>query len=148
MNIPAKYLLYADDDPDDREIVIEMLYDADPTLLVVCVPDGRETIRFLDKLTVGTPLPCCIVLDVNMPVWNGLFTLEQLKANKEYSQLPVFMFSSSKSKTDYDQSLSLGAEDFIHKPTRLDEMKKVGGIFSSYCGKAVSLKTLAARNLG
>lgn len=139
-NTRAKYLLYADDDPDDREIVTEMLFDADPTLEVVCVPDGRETIRFLDKLKAGTPLPCCIVLDVNMPVWNGLYTLEQLKANEEYSELPVYMFSSSKSKSDYDQSLSLGAEDFIHKPTRLAEMKQVGGLLKSYCYKEAALK--------
>lgn len=138
--IPGKYLLYADDDPDDRETVTEILSEADPTLQVVCVPDGRETMRFLDKLPAGTPLPRCIVLDVNMPIWNGLYTLEQLKASKEYSQLPVFMFSSSMSRIDYDQSLSLGAEDFINKPVRLDEMKQVGGFFKSICGRAVSFK--------
>ncbi len=139
-NTAEKYLLYADDDPDDRETVIEILSEADPALRVVCVPDGRETMRFLDKLPAGTPLPCCIVLDVNMPIWNGLYTLEQLKASKQYSKLPVYMFSSSKARSDYDQSLSLGAEDFINKPIRLDEMKEVGGLFKSICNRNVSLK--------
>lgn len=138
--IPNKYLLYAEDDPDDREIVTDMLQDADPSLQVICVPDGRETMRFLDALPTGTPLPCAIVLDVNMPVWNGLYTLEQLKLNKHYSGLPVFMFSSSQSRADYDKSLSLGAQDFIHKPMRLSDMKEVGYLFSTFCRKEVKKK--------
>lgn len=138
--IPEKYLLYAEDDPDDREIITDMLHDIDPSLEVICVPDGRETLRFLDALPSGSPFPCCIVLDVNMPVWNGLYTLEQLKLNKDYAELPVFMFSSSQSRADYEKSLLLGALDFIHKPIRMSDMKRVGDLFSNFCQKDVRKK--------
>ena len=138
--VPEKYILYAEDDIDDRELVTEMMQKAEFPLDVICVPNGKETIHFLDGLKAGQPLPCCILLDVNMPVWNGLHTLEILKTHQRYNELPVFMFSSSLSRADHDQSLSLGAVNFIRKPTLFADMKAVCNQFSLFCQENIRRK--------
>lgn len=57
-------ILYADDDVDDCELLVEALEKIDPKIECTMVNDGRQA---LNILTDETPLPDYIFLDVNMP---------------------------------------------------------------------------------
>ncbi len=71
--LPPKnvYFLYADDDPDDQEFFRSMVKDLDPNLGVVVVNNGLELLQYLNHMDAGANMPCCIVLDINMPIWDG-----------------------------------------------------------------------------
>jgi CheY-like chemotaxis protein len=88
-DIPApaeNYLLYADDDADDRAILTEMMRRVDPSTPLLTMANGLELVQYLGGLHVGDKLPSCIVLDMNMPVWDGLRTLKALKEDNQGRQ--------------------------------------------------------------
>jgi two-component system, OmpR family, alkaline phosphatase synthesis response regulator PhoP len=72
--------------------------------------DGQELIDLLK-----TDIPDLIILDIIMPVKDGFITLQELKANKSWSTIPVIIASNLGQKEDVDKAMQLGANDFIVK---------------------------------
>lgn len=128
-----KYLLYADDDSDDQEVLCDMIGSIDPQLEVVSVENGAQALEFLRELPANGIYPCFIILDVNMPLVDGIQTLRLLKADNELKGIPVVMFSTSSQKKDVDLCLKLGAQDYITKPIHSDDLSRVTARFSDFC---------------
>lgn len=128
-----KYLIYAEDDPDDQEIMRDMIAEVDPDLKVVVAENGLELIHYLNALLPDEYFPCFIILDMNMPVWNGIRTLEALKADHHYRDIPVVMFSTSSMQKDMDLAVRMGAREFITKPLTHGEIEEVTNKFATYC---------------
>ena len=77
----------------------------------VCTMDSAQKMFYLlEKIT-----PNLILLDVEMPVMNGLTALEKLKATK-WAFIPVIFHSASSNETYKIAGLKLGAVDFVAKP--------------------------------
>jgi CheY-like chemotaxis protein len=110
-----KFVLYADDDVDDRTWVSEACQAVNASLAIRFVENGREAIAYLQTLT-HDQLPSLIILDLNMPQLDGRQTLQQLKAHPLYHHIPVAIVSTSSSKIDRDVCQRLGASTFIVKP--------------------------------
>jgi CheY-like chemotaxis protein len=138
-----KYLLYADDDEDDKAILIEMMRRIDPAINVVTTENGLETTKFLEQLGDKQVLPACIVLDMNMPIMNGIQTLEAIKKSPVYKSIPVFLFSTSSNPNDVAATNELGAEAFITKPYGQKELLEVCEEFAAYCQRPANIKNLA-----
>ena len=64
----------------------------------------------------GQTPPDLILLDVMMPGLDGYEVCRRLKANPDTRDIPVVFLTSLESAVDEEYGLSLGAEDFIHKP--------------------------------
>ena len=60
--------------------------------------------------------PDLILLDVNMPGVNGFSTIEILKTEEKYSQIPVIFLSGVDDEESVIKGLNLGAADHIMKP--------------------------------
>ena len=138
--LSRSYLLYADDDEDDKAILIEMMRRIDPDIQVITTENGLDAVRFLDSVGVGKALPSCIVLDMNMPIMNGMQTLESIKTNPLYKKIPVFLFSTSSNPADVEMTSRLGAEAFITKPYGQKELFEVCEDFAEYCDLDTLLK--------
>jgi two-component system KDP operon response regulator KdpE len=81
-------------------------------LEVITATSGREALELVKSVK-----PDMVLLDVIMPEMDGLEVLRRLRA---FSQVPVIAFSASPgSRPD---ALRLGANDFVNKPFRPDEM--------------------------
>lgn len=128
-----KYLLYADDDIDDIEMVQEMIQQIDPSLKLITFTDGIELINYLKGLPKDTVLPCFILLDMNMPQYDGIKTLRLLKAENTLAEIPVVMFSTSGEDIDVNRALAYGAKTYITKPVRSVELAKIVTSFTEYC---------------
>jgi two-component system alkaline phosphatase synthesis response regulator PhoP len=72
--------------------------------------DGNELIAELQK-----GIPDLILLDLIMPVKDGFTTLQEIKANSAWVQIPVIVASNLGQKEDIDKAMQLGAKDFIIK---------------------------------
>ena len=71
----------------------------------------------IEGLDLATRYPTdLILLDVMMPGLDGYEVCRRLKANPETRDIPVVFLTSLESAVDEEYGLSLGAEDFIHKP--------------------------------
>jgi CheY-like chemotaxis protein len=138
--LPERYFLYADDDADDRDALVELIDRLDPGMHVATCTQGLELMQFLEALNPGDPLPCCVILDMNMPMWDGLYTLEELKKHPQYQHLYIVMFTTSSAPCDEERSMALGAEAFITKPLKQAEFEKVAKQFSLFCEKTPTKK--------
>jgi putative two-component system response regulator len=98
------------DDQAVNQLVLEQLLGDD--FLVHSVNNGRQA---LDYLASGNPAQL-ILLDVVMPEMDGFETCKHIKSNIQTAEIPVLFLSALSSPADEALGLSLGAEDFIHKP--------------------------------
>lgn len=127
------YFLYADDDPDDRDFFKSMVSEVEPSVGVVTVNNGLELLQYLNNVVSAGTLPCCIILDINMPIWDGIRTLKALKVDEKYKNIPVIMFTTSRSLRDNELSIQLGAQGFITKPLNHQDLHQLYSRFAEIC---------------
>ena len=60
--------------------------------------------------------PSLIMLDLRMPVMNGVDVLQHLRAREETANIPVVVLSANTMEKTVDQVLDLGASCFVDKP--------------------------------
>ena len=61
-----------------------------------------------------------MLLDIQMPILNGLEVLKEIKADPNLKDIAVIMVSAYTSSEDIEQSMNLGASGFIKKPVIMD----------------------------
>jgi len=90
----------------------------DPEIEVVgTAVNGKDAIGLVDQLR-----PDAVTLDIEMPVLDGLGALEAIR--RRHPRLPIIMFSTltEKGATKTLEALSLGASDFVTKPSNTTNM--------------------------
>ena len=119
-------ILLLEDDEDDRSFFIEALrkIDAPHTLHI-----AGDFLDLFVKLKTVRELDL-IFLDINLPVMNGLQCLKELKAHKEFKDIPVIVYSTSSYQKDIDDSFDTGAHYYWVKPvSRLNFITALNYIF-------------------
>lgn len=126
-----KKILYADDDPDDKSWVLEACKAIDLVLTIDFVENGREVLHYLNQLS-GNELPALIVLDLNMPELDGRQTLQRIKADDLYKNIPVLIVTTSSNKVDMEMCKRLGAALYLVKPDTHKEWQYIVEHFKPY----------------
>lgn len=92
--------------------------------------DGIEAIdylagngRFADRDQF--PFPSLVLLDLKLPKRSGFEVLEWARQQKEFSSLPIVIYTSSDRDTDRDQARQLGANDYIVKPSDINQLAEL-----------------------
>ena len=104
-------ILIADDDPDIRDILNDMLASLGAT--AITATNGQEC---LDR--VEADIPDLIVLDIEMPVKHGLDVLKEIRRGRR--DTTVIMITAYGTIDRAVQAMKEGAFDFITKPFELD----------------------------
>lgn len=125
-------VLYAEDDPDDRELLRETIKDRNVSCELIETANGREALLYLRSSKGKKTPPCLIILDLNMPVLNGRETLAIIKSELDTRTIPVVVFTTSSSPQDEEYCKRLSAE-MVTKPSSLEELKKVVDMISLHC---------------
>ncbi len=112
-----------DDDADDQEIFQLSLQEVDPALICITANDGREAIEIITH--DENFLPDIIFLDLNMPRMNGKECLAEIRGIPRFNNVPIYMYSTSMSDKDKQDTLNLGAKGFITKPNSTKELVKI-----------------------
>ncbi len=73
--------------------------------------DGQEGLRKAQTL-----LPDLILLDLMLPVLNGLEVCRELRAGERTRAIPILMLTAKAEETDQVVGFSLGADDYVTKP--------------------------------
>jgi CheY-like chemotaxis protein len=123
--IQSKNLIYiVDDDPDDRQIILDAFLEHTNTIDYVFLEDGQE---LLDTLRSSDPndYPSLILLDLNMPGMLGLQVLKIVRSNTDYSHIPIIVLTTSDLNTDRKRSYELGANCFLTKPKLYTDLIKL-----------------------
>ncbi len=102
-------VLVIDDDP----VILELLrvnfeiegFD------VLCATDGEEGFK-----RARSEQPDAVISDIMMPRRDGLQLLTDLKRDPSTEHLPVILLSAKAQKSEVQQGLEMGADDYITKP--------------------------------
>ncbi|HLH91148.1 MAG TPA: response regulator [Xanthobacteraceae bacterium] len=104
------HTLSVDDEPDIREI-IDLALGLDPLFVVRECPSGREALRDAVEWR-----PDLILLDVMMPIMDGVTTLTELRADRRTAMIPVVFMTARAQTHECERFKSLGAAGVIAKP--------------------------------
>ncbi|WP_133269011.1 response regulator [Segetibacter sp. 3557_3] len=116
-------LFITDDDADDRGFLAGILQKRGFNGKVEQLANGAALLERLDVITLdGSEI---IVLDLNMPVKNGFETLEALKADVRFANLPVIVFSATSRKEDEVVCMKMGCTAFLQKPLTYSGYERV-----------------------
>ena len=120
----SKWILIADDDLEDQEMLIEVIGQVDNSLTIETASDGQEA---LNKLTSQSPekSPALLILDFKMPYMNAAELLETLAKDEKYAQIPKVVWSTSNRQEDVKRCLNAGARHYFVKPTRASELRTI-----------------------
>ena len=112
-------ILMVDDDEDDQFLFQEALQQINEVCCCEIVSNGSEAIK---KLGIPPP-PDIIFLDLNMPIMNGFECLRNLRAQENYKDIPVVVYSTTNDKQSIELLKSLGATAFFQKPTDFSHLQ-------------------------
>ncbi len=133
---PAPILL-AEDDPDDRFLLMNAVRRSKLSLPIRMVDDGEALMDYLYHRGAYTapdasPRPSLILLDLNMPRKDGREALREIKTTPGLRPIPVLVLTTSRSQRDIDQSYALGVNAFLSKPNSFEEMVQTVRILHNF----------------
>jgi two-component system chemotaxis response regulator CheY len=88
---------------------------------VICVVNGREALDVLSREGAVD----LVLLDINMPLMNGLQLLEALRASGRHERLPIIIVSTEGKEEDTLRGLRLGAAAYLVKPFTAPILQRV-----------------------
>jgi two-component system response regulator len=116
-----KYILLIEDNPGDIELTRRALHKGKILNELVVVEDGQEALDFLfntGKFAAEPerPLPALTLLDLKLPLIDGLEVLGRIRSSAKTRRMPVVILTSSVEETDLATSYDLGVNSYIRKP--------------------------------
>ncbi len=137
------HILLADDDEDDRFLVLEAFRQKFPGSRLTMVEDGEELLEFLERreayLHMPPDMPDLILLDLNMPRIDGRDALRQLKQNPSWRHIPVVVLTTSDAQPDVQRSYIDGANSFITKPSNFHGLLNIAHVLGQYWFNVVTI---------
>lgn len=104
-------ILVVDDSAFMRKVVTDLLEKMPNVHVENVARNGKQALQLLQ-----VSQPDLVLLDVEMPILNGIETLKVIKRDFD---VPVLMLSALSNKEVTIEALNLGAADFVEKPTHI-----------------------------
>jgi DNA-binding response OmpR family regulator len=108
-------ILVVDDDPDSLDVV--RTYLEAKGYRVATASNGQEALQRLEEVH-----PSVMLLDVMMPGMDGWEVARVVKNHPDYAAVRVVMLTARSDFSDKQEGLRAGADDYIVKPVRLEEL--------------------------
>ena len=120
-------ILLVEDNPGDIRLIEENLKEFKVGNNLHVVKDGEEAMAFLCKKGKyrDAPRPDLVLLDLNLPKKDGREVLEEIRADKDLSTIPVVILTSSKAEEDIAKAYKLHANCYITKPVGLAQFVRI-----------------------
>jgi CheY-like chemotaxis protein len=127
-------IVLAEDDEGHAYLVQQNLADAGVTNPIVHVPNGQEALDYIhrrgpfaDRRADG---PLLLLLDINMPLVDGVEVLRQLKADPATARLPVIVLTTTDDPREVQRCYELGCSCYVTKPIEyarfVEAIRKLG----------------------
>jgi CheY-like chemotaxis protein len=120
---PTPEILLVDDNPADANLTCEVLATSERPSHISTVSDGEQALAFLRRTGkyADAVRPDLLILDLNLPRRDGRAVLAEVKADPELNELPVVIFTTSRSSHDIARCYELGANCYVSKPGNLGQ---------------------------
>jgi CheY-like chemotaxis protein len=137
-------ILMAEDNEDDRLLTLEAMHTARLVNDLRFVSNGVELLDYLQRRGEyadpdSAPWPGIILLDINMPMMDGLTALRRLKDDPALRRIPVVMLTTSDDQHDVLRSYDLGAASYVTKPVTFSSLVELVRTLEGYWTGIVTL---------
>lgn len=140
MNSSSNRVLLVDDNEADRYMMAKAWKMAEVKAELAFATDGDEAIKML-LAREGKPEESIgvILMDINMPIKDGLETVRQIRqSEKSFRLLPVLLWSSSSRIEDVNKAYSNGANAYLLKPSSVQEYIAIASSIGAFwCGRVL-----------
>jgi CheY-like chemotaxis protein len=120
-------VLLVEDNPDDALLMENAWRSAGIRNRLPVVDDGEKALSYLNGTGIYAdrekyPFPIAVFLDLKLPRIDGLDVLSAIRGNPQLHHLHVDVLSASARGADVEKALGLGANSYIVKPSRVEEL--------------------------
>lgn len=123
MDFNTLKILVVDDDQVDVMSIQRALKKNHASVPVINASNGLEALAALRQANLEGPV--LVLLDINMPVMNGIEFLKELRADEMLNKLPVVVLTTSDEKSDITKAYDFNAAGYIVKPLEFRELETV-----------------------
>jgi two-component system cell cycle response regulator/two-component system cell cycle response regulator DivK len=102
-------VLVVEDNPLNRELVVDLLEGAGYTVL-----QADEGVGLLERVRAGQP--GLILLDLQLPGLDGVTLARQLKADPATREIPVLAMTAYARVEDQERAMEAGCDGYLRKP--------------------------------
>jgi CheY-like chemotaxis protein len=137
MTSDAVEILLVEDNPSDLEVALRALKEHNLCNNVQVARDGEEALDFIfcQGSFAGRrrdELPRVILLDLKLPLIDGMEVLRQIRGDARTRNIPVVVLTSSTEERDVVESYALGVNSYIAKPVDFDQFSDAMQVIGMY----------------
>jgi len=123
MKKPDKPILLVEDDEVDIMTIRRALKEIHVGNPLVTRENGEQALAYLRD--PSTEKPCIILLDLNMPIMNGIEFLQVAKNDEQLRRFPVVVLTTSEEQQDKVNSFNLSVAGYMAKPVSYRQFVEV-----------------------
>lgn len=125
-NLKLAHILLVEDNEGDILLTLDAFEESKLETKVSVARNGQEALDFLNKKGefAKAKRPDIILLDINIPIFNGLEVLQEIKHDEILKKIPVIMLTTSSNQTDIDKAYKNYCNSYIKKPLEMEEFMK------------------------
>ena len=99
--------------------------------------DGEEVARYLKGIGPYAdrkrfPLPALLIVDLKMPRMDGFEVIKWVRSTHPFRRLPIVVMTTSVRKADINRAHDLGANSYLVKPGRFEELTEAIKMAANY----------------
>ena len=130
-------ILVVEDDPAHAEIIRRNFEASRLANRLLAVEDGQAALDYLNREGKYNdadkfPMPNLILLDLRLPLVDGLEVLKIIKSDRKLTTIPVVILTTSAAETDMVKAYEHHANSFLVKPVDFTQFSKLMETFGYY----------------
>ncbi|WP_114748550.1 response regulator [Pleomorphovibrio marinus] len=122
-NLKLAHILLVEDNEGDILLTLDAFEESKFKTQVSVARNGQEALDFLSKKGEysNAQRPDLILLDINIPIFNGLEVLVKIKKDESLKKIPVIMLTTSSNQKDIEKAYKNYCNSYVKKPLEMEE---------------------------
>jgi CheY-like chemotaxis protein/anti-sigma regulatory factor (Ser/Thr protein kinase) len=117
-SIKSALILLVEDNPNNAQTISTYLEHKGYSLISAC--NGQEALEIIKQSK-----PDLILMDVQMPIMDGLEATRQIRSNPKFTQIPIIALTALAMPGDRDRCFAAGMNDYLSKPIRMKQLTTI-----------------------
>ncbi|OGI23056.1 MAG: hypothetical protein A2255_03335 [Candidatus Melainabacteria bacterium RIFOXYA2_FULL_32_9] len=127
-----KNILIVEDDPDNRELLEEIISYCEPDCIYTSVDDGEEALKAAKSSEYDL-----VLMDLSVPKKDGYEIISTLRKTKNYQTVPIVALTAHAMKGMREKILSYGFDEYLAKPCLPKDIIEIVKKYIANKGKAI-----------
>jgi len=123
MKLKPVHILLVEDNEGDILLTLDAFEESKVKTDISVARNGKEALDFLFNrgTFIESNKPNLILLDINIPIYNGHEVLKKIKTDDTLKKIPVIMLTTSDNPKDIDKAYENHCNSYINKPLDMDD---------------------------